>query len=48
MDDFRVVDRDKKKKILSVQNKTNPTRAKNCKYTQKRTNCKNYQCKKKI
>lgn len=34
MDYFKVVDRDKKKKILSVQNKTSPTTAKNCKYNQ--------------
>ena len=34
MDYFKVVDRDKKKKILTVQNKTSPTTAKNCKYNQ--------------
>ena len=39
---------EKKKNSLSVQNKTNRTRAKDCKYNQKRTNCKNNQCKKKI
>ena len=39
---------EKKKNSLSVQNKTNRTRAKDYKYNQKRTNCKNNQCKKKI
>ena len=39
---------DKKKNSLSVQNKTNRPRAKDCKYDQKRTNSKTNQCKKKI
>ena len=32
LDDFRVVARDKKKNSLHIQNKTNPTRAKDCEY----------------
>ena len=38
----------RKKNSLSVQNKTNLASAKDCKYNQKWTGCKNNQCKKKI
>ena len=46
LDDFRVVARDKKKNSLHIQNKTNPTRAKDCEYKEERTNFKNNQSKK--
>ena len=47
MEEFRVTTREKKNN-LPIQNKTNLNRAKDFKCNQKRTDCKNNQCKKKI